>query len=65
MAGSWSGAVRWGILATGGIAASFTADLLDMEDAQVVAVGSRRPEPAKRFAERFGIPRRLGRARRR
>jgi predicted dehydrogenase len=52
--------VRWGILATGGIAASFTADLLDMTDAQVMAVGSRRPEPAKRFAERFGIPRPYG-----
>lgn len=52
--------VRWGILATGGIAASFTADLLDMTDAQVMAVGSRSPEAAKRFAERFGIPRSYG-----
>lgn len=52
--------VRWGILATGGIAASFTADLLDMADAQVTAVGSRSPEAAKRFAERFGIPRSYG-----
>lgn len=61
MAGtSGSGAVRWGILATGGIAASFTTDLLEMADAQVIAVGSRRPESAKRFAERFGIPRAYG-----
>ncbi|MDX3231320.1 Gfo/Idh/MocA family oxidoreductase [Streptomyces sp. ME19-01-6] len=52
--------VRWGILATGGIAASFTADLLEMADARVVAVGSRSPESAKRFAERFGIPRAHG-----
>lgn len=52
--------VRWGILATGGIAASFTADLLEMADARVVAVGSRTPESAKRFAERFGIPRAHG-----
>ncbi|MGY0062343.1 Gfo/Idh/MocA family protein [Streptomyces sp. LZ34] len=52
--------VRWGILATGGIAASFTADLLEMADAQVVAVGSRSTESAKRFAERFGIPRAHG-----
>ncbi|MEU5614713.1 Gfo/Idh/MocA family protein [Streptomyces sparsogenes] len=52
--------VRWGILATGGIAAAFAADLLEMADAEVVAVGSRRPESAKRFAERFGIPRAHG-----
>ncbi|MBA6437615.1 MULTISPECIES: Gfo/Idh/MocA family protein [Streptomyces] len=61
MAGtSGSGTVRWGILATGGIAASFVTDLLEMTDAQVIAVGSRRPESAKRFAERFGIPRAYG-----
>ena len=29
--------VRWGILATGGIAAAFTADLVDLPDAEVVA----------------------------
>lgn len=52
--------VRWGILATGGIAAAFTADLLELADAQVVAVGSRSQESAKRFAERFGIPRAHG-----
>ncbi|MFF7649541.1 Gfo/Idh/MocA family protein [Streptomyces sp. NPDC007983] len=60
MSGTEAEPVRWGILATGGIAASFTADLLDMEDAQVTAVGSRSPESAKRFAERFGIPRSYG-----
>ncbi|MER5950712.1 Gfo/Idh/MocA family oxidoreductase [Streptomyces sp. NPDC001904] len=52
--------VRWGILATGGIAASFTADLLDLPDAEVVAVGSRSDASAKAFAERFGIPRAYG-----
>ncbi|MER7790913.1 Gfo/Idh/MocA family oxidoreductase [Streptomyces sp. NPDC097640] len=52
--------VRWGILATGGIAGAFTADLLEMADAEVVAVGSRTQESAKRFAERFGIPRAHG-----
>ncbi|MFD7501514.1 Gfo/Idh/MocA family protein [Streptomyces sp. NPDC059850] len=60
MSGPKSEPVRWGILATGGIAASFTKDLLDMADAQVTAVGSRSPEAAKRFAERFGIPRSHG-----
>lgn len=52
--------VRWGILATGGIAASFTANLLDMPDAEVVAVASRTDASAKAFAERFGIARAYG-----
>ncbi len=52
--------VRWGILATGGIAAAFTADLVDLPDAEVVAVASRRQESADAFAERFGIPRAYG-----
>ncbi|WP_372337728.1 Gfo/Idh/MocA family protein [Streptomyces sp. MK5] len=52
--------VRWGILATGGIAAAFTADLVDLPDAEVVAVASRRTESAKAFADRFGIPRAYG-----
>jgi predicted dehydrogenase len=52
--------VRWGILATGGIAASFTAALVDMPDAEVVAVASRTEDSATAFAERFGIPRAYG-----
>ncbi|GHH22671.1 Gfo/Idh/MocA family protein [Streptomyces lanatus] len=52
--------VRWGILATGGIAAAFTADLVDLPDAEVVAVASRRQESADAFAERFGISRAYG-----
>ncbi|MFE9447896.1 Gfo/Idh/MocA family protein [Streptomyces sp. NPDC006739] len=52
--------VRWGILATGGIAAAFTADLVDLPDAEIVAVASRRPESARAFAERFGIDRAYG-----
>ncbi|GAA2928782.1 Gfo/Idh/MocA family oxidoreductase [Streptomyces enissocaesilis] len=55
--------VRWGVLATGGIASSFTADLLEMRDtenAEVVAVASRTTAGAKAFAERFGIPRAYG-----
>ncbi|MEV5231875.1 Gfo/Idh/MocA family oxidoreductase [Streptomyces pseudogriseolus] len=52
--------VRWGILATGGMAATFTADLVDMPDAEVVAVASRSMESAKTFADRFGIPRAYG-----
>ncbi|WP_432154930.1 Gfo/Idh/MocA family protein [Streptomyces tricolor] len=52
--------VRWGILATGGIAAAFAADLVDLPDAEIVAVASRRREPAEAFAERFGVARAYG-----
>ncbi|MFF7213672.1 Gfo/Idh/MocA family protein [Streptomyces sp. NPDC008238] len=53
--------VRWGILATGGIAASFAEDLRELkDDAEIVAVGSRRIESARAFADRFGIPRAYG-----
>ncbi len=51
---------RWGILATGGMAATFVADLVDMPDAEIVAVASRSAESAKAFADRFGIPRAYG-----
>jgi predicted dehydrogenase len=52
--------VRWGILATGGIAAAFAADLLTMSGTQIAAVGSRSLPAAKSFAERFGIARAYG-----
>ncbi|MFJ6213011.1 Gfo/Idh/MocA family protein [Streptomyces sp. NPDC092296] len=53
--------VRWGILATGGIAASFAADLrLLPDDAELAAVGSRSLASAQRFADRHGIARAHG-----
>ncbi|WP_327684556.1 Gfo/Idh/MocA family protein [Streptomyces sp. NBC_00467] len=52
--------MRWGVLATGGIAAAFTADLQQMPDAEVVAVASRSEASAQAFADRFGIPRAYG-----
>ena len=52
--------IRWGILATGGIARSFVTDLLAMPDAEVTAVGSRSQEAADRFAATHGIPRAYG-----
>lgn len=52
-------ALRWGILATGGIAHSFTSDLR-AAGRTVTAVGSRRRDAAERFAEEFGIPRAHG-----
>ncbi|MFE1960891.1 Gfo/Idh/MocA family protein [Streptomyces sp. NPDC059479] len=52
--------VRWGVLATGGIAARFTAEVQELPDAEVVAVASRSDASAKEFAARFGIPRAYG-----
>ncbi|MFF2944426.1 Gfo/Idh/MocA family protein [Streptomyces niveus] len=54
------GTTRWGVLATGGIAATFTGDVQAMADAEVVAVASRSEPSAKAFADRFGIPRAYG-----
>jgi predicted dehydrogenase len=51
--------IRWGILATGWIADLFVKDL-QLTGRRVTAVGSRTIEGAKRFADRFGIPRAHG-----
>ncbi|UGS26737.1 Gfo/Idh/MocA family oxidoreductase [Microbacterium resistens] len=51
--------LRWGILATGGIAAAFAADLRTA-GLDLVAVGSRSQDSADAFAARFGIPRAHG-----
>lgn len=48
--------LRWGIVATGGMAAAFAADLRCVPaDAELVAVASRDAERARAFAARFGI----------
>jgi predicted dehydrogenase len=47
--------VRWGVVATGGIAATVTADLALLPDAVLHAVSSRRADRAAAFAERFGF----------
>ncbi|GAB3795773.1 Gfo/Idh/MocA family oxidoreductase [Humibacter antri] len=49
------GDIRWGILGTGGIAHTFTRELLDDEH-DVAAVGSRTQERADAFADEFDIP---------
>ena len=48
-------AIRWGVLATGGIAHAFTSDLV-LGGFQVQAVGSRSQSSADTFAAEFGIP---------
>jgi predicted dehydrogenase len=50
--------IRWGIIGTGGIASSFAGDLSLLDDASVVAVGSRQASTADAFADRFDIPHR-------
>jgi predicted dehydrogenase len=52
--------IRWGILATGGVATRFVEDLKYLPDAQAVAVGSRTLESARAFQEQHGIARAYG-----
>jgi predicted dehydrogenase len=52
--------IRWGVIATGGIARTFVEDLKLMPDAEVVAVGSRTQAAADAFAQRYEIPRAYG-----
>lgn len=52
--------VRWGIAATGGIAAAFVDDLTRLDGHTVVAVGSRTAERAEAFGAAHGIAHRHG-----
>jgi len=52
--------VRWGIVGPGGIAAQFAKDLPLVAGAELAAVGSRSPENAAAFAERYGFARAHG-----
>lgn len=51
--------LKWGILATGGIARTFIADL-QRTGMEVVAVGSRSQDSADAFARQFDVPRAYG-----
>jgi predicted dehydrogenase len=50
--------LRWGVIGTGGIAATFTADLQHTDSGTVVAVGSRRAESAEQFGATYSVPHR-------
>ncbi|GAB1694749.1 Gfo/Idh/MocA family protein [Krasilnikovia sp. M28-CT-15] len=52
--------IRWGILGTGAIAATFAADLPLVPGAELAAVGSRRADTATAFARRHGFARAHG-----
>ncbi|NJC21667.1 putative dehydrogenase [Arthrobacter pigmenti] len=47
--------LRWGVVATGGIARSVTEDLAQLEDAVLQAVSSRSEERARTFAQTHGF----------
>lgn len=49
--------VRWGILGTGNIANQFARGLSAVEDAELIAVGSRAKETAVAFATKYNAPR--------
>ncbi|MDT0331562.1 Gfo/Idh/MocA family protein [Nocardiopsis lambiniae] len=55
-----NGALRWGVLGTGGIAHSFMEGLRATPTARVTAVGSRTRERSQEFAAAWGIPRAHG-----
>ena len=50
--------LRWGVIGTGGIAASFVRDAAALPDTRIVAVGSRSQESADRFGDEHDVPRR-------
>ncbi|WP_017602747.1 Gfo/Idh/MocA family protein [Nocardiopsis alkaliphila] len=55
-----NGGPRWGVVGTGGIAHAFLEGLRAVPSAQVVAVGSRRPDGAEAFGRAWDIPHRHG-----
>lgn len=60
MTDSATSTVRWAIMGTGSIANDMVQILKQLPNTEVLAVGSRSPEGAKRFGDRWGIPRQYG-----
>ena len=52
--------IRWGILGTGNIANKMADALKSLNEAELVAVGSRTQQKADAFGDRHGVPRRHG-----
>ncbi len=52
--------LRFGIVGTGGIAHRFAEAIKNVEEAELVAVASRKIETADKFADEFAIPLRFG-----
>lgn len=52
--------IRWGIIGTGGIAATFATALNSVEGAELIAVSSRNISRAQVFADSFHIPKAYG-----
>ena len=52
--------LRWGILAPGRIAHKFATGLQGLDEAQLVAIGSRSMDRAQEFASQYGAPRAYG-----
>ncbi len=48
--------IRWGILGTGRMAGNFAMGLKELNDAELVAIGSRTKDSAQRFAAKFNVP---------
>ncbi len=53
-------AIRWGVIAPGGIAHAFVSDVQKFTASSVVAVGSRSYERAEQFAQQYAISRAFG-----
>ena len=48
--------IRWGIVGPGNIARKFAEAIVNVEDAELVAVASRSKETAEEFAQKYNIP---------